>query len=135
MFQEKYIPYDWRHICQHCYVANRSITLLLLYLAARLAATILNATLSSFPVLLMICVAQLWFHVQCFVDLSLDIFTFSFSKFHCLYFFDLRFLIINLVPSNFSSSTNRLCVCYGKDQTKFHLYIISSQTKCMVCLL
>ena len=43
MFQE-IILYDWRHICQHCYVANRSITAWLVYLAARLAATILNAT-------------------------------------------------------------------------------------------
>ena len=43
MFQE-IIIYDWRHICYHCYVANRSITSWLVYLAARLAATILNAT-------------------------------------------------------------------------------------------
>ena len=45
MFQE-IILYGWRHICQHCYVANvanRSITSWLVYLAARLAATILNA--------------------------------------------------------------------------------------------
>ena len=44
MFQE-IILYDWRHICQHCYVANRSITSWLVHLAARLVATILNATL------------------------------------------------------------------------------------------
>jgi hypothetical protein len=36
MFQE-IILYDWRHICWHCYVANRSITSWLVYLAARLA--------------------------------------------------------------------------------------------------
>jgi hypothetical protein len=35
-----------------CYVANRSITLLLFYLSARLAATILNATLKLLKSLL-----------------------------------------------------------------------------------
>ena len=50
MFQE-IILYDWRHICQHCYVANRSITSWLVYLAARLAATILNVVLVPVSIL------------------------------------------------------------------------------------